>query len=393
MSIETFIKTYYVERKGTGSVKWDGLKDKFSDENLLPLWVADMDFKVPVAVQEALAKRVEHGVFGYSLVEDSYYKAFSQWQKNRHGINIEKDWIRFTTGVVNSFNYLIQTFTEVNDSVIILTPVYYPFFDAVKNNERQLVTSSLKQENETYCIDFEDFEEKIIKNKVKLFLHCSPQNPVGRVWTREELTQLFDICQRHQVKIISDEIHQDFIQPGKKFTSALSVDDSYLTDLFVLTSASKTFNLASLLHSHILIPNEEHRVTYDKYTEKIINNPVSLFGVLATQAAYEEGEEWLDELIQVIEHNYHLLKEEISQSLPKAALAKKEGTYLAWLDLSEYLSKEEMSTILEKQAKIAIDYGEWFEEKSAGFIRINLATKPENIKIAAKQLAKVLNNK
>ena len=176
MSIETFIKTYYVERKGTGSVKWDGLKDKFSDENLLPLWVADMDFKVPVAVQEALAKRVEHGVFGYSLVEDSYYKAFSQWQKKRHGINIEKDWIRFTTGVVNSFNYLIQTFTEVNDSVIILTPVYYPFFDAVKNNERQLVTSSLKQENETYCIDFEDFEEKIIKNKVKLFLHCSPQN-------------------------------------------------------------------------------------------------------------------------------------------------------------------------------------------------------------------------
>lgn len=393
MSVETFIKTYYVDRKGTSSVKWDGLKEKFSDENLLPLWVADMDFKVPVAIQETLAKRVEHGIFGYTIVEDSYYKAFSQWQKKRHDIIIEKDWIRFTTGVVNSFNYLIQAFTEVKDNIIVLTPVYYPFFDAVKNNNRQLVMSSLKQKNDTYYIDFEDFEEKIIKNKVKLFLHCSPQNPVGRVWKHEELDRLFDICQKHHVKIISDEIHQDFIQPGKKFVSALSVDDSYLANLFVLTSASKTFNLASLLHSHVLIPNQEHRITYDRYTEKIINNSVSLFGMLATQAAYEEGEEWLDELIQVVEYNYDLLKDDIKQLLPQATLIKKEGTYLAWLDLSEYIPKEEMSVILEKQAKIAIDYGEWFEKKSAGFIRINLATKPENIKKAVKQLEKVLNNK
>ncbi len=393
MSIETFIKQYYVERKGTSSLKWDGMADKFSSEDLLPLWVADMDFKVPEEIQQVLTKRIEHGVFGYSLVEPSYFNAFFSWQKKRHNILLEKEWVRFTTGVVNSFNFLIQSFTEKTDGVIILTPVYYPFFDAVNNNERQLITSSLVKKEEKYYIDYHDFEEKIIKNKVKLFLHCSPQNPVGKVWSKEELSKLFKICHKHGVKIISDEIHQDFIQPGKEFISALSVDELFLDDLFVLTSASKTFNLASLLHSHLLIPNKNYRKIYDEHAKKVINNPVSLFGVLATQAAYENGESWLNELIVVIEYNFEILKNELSKKLPEAIIFEKEATYLAWIDLSAYIESQEMSEVIEKQVKIAIDYGEWFDSDSSGFIRMNLATKPDNILEAVNRLVNILEVK
>jgi len=193
---QNFIDRYYIERKGTASAKWDGLTEKFTREDLLPLWVADMDFKVPEAVQEAMRERIDHGVFGYSIVSDSYYKSFINWQKERHNIIMKKEWLRFSTGVVNSFNFIIQGFTEVDESVIILAPVYYPFFDAVEKNNRHLVISKLVNTNGYYDIDFEDFERKIIDEKVKIFLHCSPQNPVGRVWKKEELEKLFEICYR-----------------------------------------------------------------------------------------------------------------------------------------------------------------------------------------------------
>lgn len=240
MTVQDFINTYYIERKGTSSVKWDGLENKFTRSDLLPLWVADMDFKVPEKVQEKLMERIEHGVFGYSFVEDSYYEALLSWQKRRHDITLEKEWVRFTTGVVNSFNYVIQSMTQKDDSVLILAPVYYPFFDAVNNNERHLVVSTLINEDGRYEIDFADFEAKIINENVKVFLHCSPQNPVGRVWSEDELTKLFEICYQNGVKIISDEIHQDFIQPGKRFISALNLDKKYHEILVVLTASSKS---------------------------------------------------------------------------------------------------------------------------------------------------------
>ncbi|MEG0731962.1 MAG: MalY/PatB family protein [Vagococcus sp.] len=386
MSIENFIRENYVERKRTDSVKWDGLKDKFGHEDLLPLWVADMDFKAPKEVQEALMKRIEHGVFGYSFAGESYYEAFINWQKKRHGIHVEKEWLRFTTGVVNSFNFLIQALTKEEESVIILAPVYYPFFDAVKNNRRRLVVSNLVESKGHYTIDFEDFEEKIRQNKVKVFLHCSPQNPVGRIWKKEELEKLFNICQKYQVKIISDEIHQDFIQPGKEFVSALSVGNEYLEDIAVLTSSSKSFNLASLLHSHVIIPSEAVRIIYDKHVQTVINNPDSLMGMIATEAAYTSGEQWLDDLIDVIELNFKVMKEKITEELPHVVIAEKEATYLAWVDLSYYIEKSEMVSVIQDKAKLAIDYGEWFDENSSGFIRINLATKTENIEKAVDQL-------
>ena len=393
MSVQDFINTYYVERKETNSIKWDGLGEKYTREDLLPLWVADMDFKVPEKIQEKMKERIEHGVFGYSFIEDSYYDAFINWQKKRHDITLEKEWVRFTTGVVNSFNYLIQSFTEENDSVIILAPVYYPFFDAVNHNGRELVTSKLINTEGFYTVDFKDFEEKIIKHQVKIFLHCSPQNPVGRVWSKKELITLFDICHKHGVKIISDEIHQDFIQPGKKFISALSLGDKYFDNLFVLTAPSKTFNLASLLHSHVVIPNEKRRAEFDAYLEKGIGSSTSLMGMIATEAAYLHGEEWLNELINVIEHNFETMKKMLHDGLPHAVVTNKEATYLSWIDLSYYLSKEEMITTMEDKVGIAIDYGEWFDDSSASFIRINLATKTEHVIKAVENLVAALTDK
>ncbi|HCM88971.1 MULTISPECIES: MalY/PatB family protein [Vagococcus] len=390
MSIEKFIENYYVERAGTNSVKWDGMNERFSTADLLPLWVADMDFKVPKEVQAKMIERIEHGVFGYSLVSDSYYNSFMKWQKKRHNIEIKKEWIRFTTGVVNSFNYLIQAFSQENESVIILAPVYYPFYDAIINNNRQLVVSHLENNKGIYGINFEQFEADIIENKVKLFLHCSPQNPVGRVWSKNELERLLEICLKHGVKVISDEIHQDFIQPGQEFISTLSVEEKYLDHLFVLSAPSKTFNIASLLHSHLLIPNQELRSEYDLFAEKAVNNTVSLMGTIATEAAYTYGSEWLDELIEVIEHNYKVMSQLFEKELPHVVVSPKEATYLAWVDLSYYLKEQDIVNIMEEKAKIAVDYGEWFDANHSSFIRINLATKTENIVEATQKLISFL---
>ncbi|MGL5686725.1 MAG: MalY/PatB family protein [Vagococcus fluvialis] len=392
MTVQDFINTYYIERKGTSSVKWDGLENKFTRSNLLPLWVADMDFKVPEKVQEKLMERIEHGVFGYSFVEDSYYEALLSWQKRRHDITLEKEWVRFTTGVVNSFNYVIQSMTQKDDSVLILAPVYYPFFDAVNNNERHLVVSTLMNEDGRYEIDFADFEAKIINENVKVFLHCSPQNPVGRVWSEDELTKLFEICYQNGVKIISDEIHQDFIQPGKRFISALNLDKKYHEILVVLTASSKSFNLASLLHSHVVIPNADLREKFDDYLNKGIGSTTSLMGMIATEAAYNHGEEWLDQLIEVIECNFECMKDILKKRLPHAKVTNKEATYLAWIDLSHYI-KEDIVTIMEEEVGIAVDYGEWFDKNSQSFIRVNLATKTENIEKAMNHLSDILEIK
>lgn len=383
-----FCKRYYVERKGTNSVKWDGMVEKFGENDLLPLWVADMDFKLPEAALEALNERVNHGVFGYSFVPDSYYQAFINWQKKRHNVLIDKNWIRFNTGVVNSFNYIIQMLTDKHDHVLILSPVYYPFYDAVIKNERQLSVLDIENKDQQYTIDFEQFEQKIIEDDVKVFLHCSPQNPIGKIWTYEELEQLFDICDKHGVKIISDEIHQDFARDKDSFISALALPEKYYASIFVLNSPSKTFNVASLLHSHLIIPDENNRKQYDDYAEVVACHPVSTLGMVAAEACYEHGEEWFEGVLEVIEYNYAIVKDYTEKYLPKARLAEKKATYLAWLDLSNYTSEDCLEELMQKQAKLAIDYGNWFGKNTENCIRINLATKPEVIEQAMKQLVK-----
>lgn len=393
IGIQKFCETYGVERKGTDAVKWDGIEEKFQRKDLLPLWVADMEFKIPKKAEETLIERVRHGAFGYTMASDSYYEQYFNWQKKRFDVTLEKDWVRFSTGVVNSFFWMVNTFTEKNDSVLVLSPVYYPFYDAIRENQRKIVTSELVNHEGRYEIDFEDVERKIVEEKVKLFIHCSPHNPVGRVWSKKELTKLFDICQAHDVLIISDEIHQDLVRKDVSFTSALAMDEKYFTHLIALNAPSKTFNLAGLLHSHIVIPDKNLRRRYDDYAKTVHKSALSTLGLVTAEACYRYGEEWLEGLLEVIEFNFNLLKNDLVGAFPNIRLTDKQGTYLAWLDLSSYVPPEDMKQFIEEECHLAIDYGSWFGENCENFIRINLGTLPKYIEEATDRLIAGLNKR
>lgn len=391
--VEKFCQEYFVERKGTNSLKWDLLKERYGDADLTGMWVADMEFRVPDEVQKAMTKRIDHGVFGYSFTPDSYYEAFFNWQRKHLNINLEKEWVRFSTGVVNSFYWMVNIFTQENDSVIILPPVYYPFHNAVKDTNRDLVTSELLLEDERYSIDFEDFEEKIVANNVKLFLHCSPHNPAGRVWTRDELNKIFAICKKHNVLVVSDEIHQDIIFPGNTFVSTLDDEfESYRDILVVLTAPSKTFNLACLLNSHIIIPNSDLRNKYDSEIKKINQSELSIMGQIATEAAYRHGEEWYENILEVIHYNYEYLRENLKTAFPKLKIIKQEATYLLFIDLSEYVDADDTKEFIQDHCRLAVDFGEWFSSSCKSFVRLNLATHPKYIEYAVKQISDGLTN-
>lgn len=387
--MEDFIHQYYVPRIGTDSIKWDGMTNTYGEEGLLPLWVADLDFKVPKEVQHALSERVDHGIFGYSMPPKNYYETYLDWQLNQHDMKIKQDWIRFSTGVVNSIHYMIQCFTKKHDSIMILAPVYYPFFDAVRDNQRKLVVSDLVIEHEQYEMDFDDIEAKIKAHQIKMLIHCSPHNPVGRVWSQTELEKLLDICSKYDCLVVSDEIHQDFVASDYTFVSVLNIGEKYRENLIILNSASKSFNLASLLHSHIVIPSKEKQEQYDLFAKTVVNNAPSLFGMVATQASYEYGLKWLASLNQVIDNNFILLKELFKELLPKAVVYDKQGTYLAWIDLSFYLNGEVSIQDIQHKAKVAVDYGEWFSDKSKTCIRLNLGTHPDIIKQAVYQIKSI----
>ena len=382
-------KIVYKERKNTGSMKWDGCKEKFGEENLLPLWVADMDFEVPSCVKEALMKYINLGVFGYYQQPKEYEEAFIRWEETYHNYKVSRDWIRFSPGVVPAFNWLIHILTKENDSVIIMPPVYYPFRDAIVNNHRTLVESPLLRTENGYVIDYEDFEEKIKTNDVKVFIFCSPHNPVGRVWKREEIQRVMDICKKYHVYVISDEIHQDIIMKGYEQIPAATTGD-YDEILVTLTAATKTFNLAACQNSILIIPDEKLRGMYDEYLGRLRIKGGNAFGYIAVQSAYEHGREWFEEVLAVIESNYHLLRKRMEEELPEAWISNLEGTYLMWIDLSNYLKREKIEQVLQNQCGLAVDYGAWFcGNGHEGFIRVNLATKSENIEMAAQKLVEV----
>src|SRR5690606_9681337 len=298
-------KRYAVERKGTNSLKWDALDVRFGDPDLVAAWVADMEFKAPEAVLDALHQRIAHGVFGYSFVPESFYEAFIDWEKRHHGYEVRKEWMRFSTGVVTALYWFVNAFTKPSDAVMILTPVYYPFHNAVKDTGRELVTCELVNENGNYLIDFDAFEKNIVDNDVKLFIHCSPHNPVGRVWTEKELKTILSICKKHDVIVVSDEIHQDLVMDGHKHIPSAIVNDGEFRDrLITVTAPSKTFNLAGLLTSFIIIENEQLRSEFDAYVKTVNQTEVNILGLVAAEAAYRNGQEWLDGLKAVIRHNY-----------------------------------------------------------------------------------------
>lgn len=395
MNKEEFLSRYLADRHDTDCVKWDaGLEEKYGTRDLISMWIADMEFRTPEAIVEALTKRVQNGIYGYADVPDAYYRTLSDWMESRYGLPIPKESVRFSTGCVTAIAWAIQAFTKPGESCMILTPVYYPFHEVVTYNDRKLVTVDLHCDaDDCFTLDFEAIEQAIIDNDVKMLIQCSPHNPVGRVWTEWELDDLFDICRRHGVLIVSDEIHQDLCLFGRTFIPALKVAGGRYADrIITLNAASKTFNLAGLLHSHIIIPDPELRAHYDAFFDRGMNrNAVNILGQTALMAGYREGGKWLDGLIQVIESNYLYLKKTLHEKAPDVIVTPLEGTYLVFLDLRGYLPAEQVPDFVLKKCKIAADYGEQFGEHFKGFIRLNLATDPKLVEQAVNRLIRELN--
>lgn len=387
MEMQEFLTQYVVERRGTDSMKWDELGDKFKDADLLAMWVADMDFCTCDAIRDALVERISHGAFGYANVPESYYEAYSNWMEKRYNFPVHKDWVRFSTGCVTAIAWMIHAFTKPQEACLILTPVYYPFHNVVTNNDRKLVTVDLDYADGYFTMNFAAIEQAIVDHQVKMFLQCSPHNPVGRVWSEQELSQILDICARHQVLVVSDEIHQDIL-PGEKpfIPSAIVADGKYRDRILTLTSASKTFNLASLVHSHIVITNSSLMQIYDRFASGLNRTATNAMGITATEAGYTGGSAWLKNIVAIIRENYNYLKRELNENVPNITVCALEGTYLVLLDLRGLVNPEDTEDFIQRRCRLAVDYGEWFGDHFKGFVRLNLATSPENVQLAVSNI-------
>lgn len=349
------------------------MKLAFGKNELLPMWVADMDFSPPTSVIEKLKERMDHGVFGYTIANENTAQAIVDWTNNRHGWEIRPEWILYSPGVVPSIGMAIQAFTEVGDKVLLQSPVYTPFFNMIENNMREVVNSPLQLVNGRYEIDFADFEEKL-KSGVKLFLLCSPHNPGGRVWKKEELVKIAELCKKYDVLIAADEIHADIIfEPHHHFPLA-SLDPAYQDFVVTFMAPSKTFNLAGLQASFIVAPNEEMRKKLTIIQQTLNLTSLNTFGMIAMEAAYRDGEEWLNECIAYIEGNINMIDEEISRSLPELDVMRPEGSYLVWIDCRKTgLNDQQLRESLLEKAKLAVNFGASYGKGGEGFIRLNPA--------------------
>lgn len=374
-----------VPRRGTNSYKWDLVKQ----DDVIPLWVADMDFAVAPPIQEALRKRMEHPVFGYTLVPNSYYEAVINWFDRRHNWHIEKDWILYTSGVVPAVSCAIKAFTLPGEKVLLQTPAYNCFFSSIRNQGCEVLENELVREGDTYRIDFEDFERKCADEKTTVFLLCNPHNPCGRVWTKEELQRMADICRKHHVKVISDEIHCEIIMAGYHFTPFALVDED---NSVTLNSPSKNFNIAGLQIANIICKNDEWRRRIDRVINIYEVCDVNPFGVIALQAAYNECGDWIDEMNQYVWDNYQYLKRFVLDELPQIQVIRMEGTYLAWLDIMCYeLSSDEATQQLLHDGRVFVSSGTLYGKKAGeGYLRLNLACPRETLKQGLVRLGRVL---
>jgi cystathionine beta-lyase len=338
------------------------------------MWVADMDIACPDPVVEALVNRAKHGIYGYTAPTDSYFKSVVNWMKKRHAWEISPDWICITPGVVPALNMLVQTFISPGEKVLIQPPVYYPFFGAIENNGGVLVTNPLLYEERRYRMDFNDLERAAQDPQLKLAILCSPHNPVGRVWTKEELERFGEICLHNNVLVVSDEIHSDLIYPGQVFTPFSTINDDFAQNSITCTAASKTFNLAGLHTSNIIIPNEELRLRFMKTIQRNGLFGIGTFGVVALQAAYDHGESWLEQVLEYVVGNYQYLDEFIRRHIPQITVIPPEGTYLVWLDCRSLgLDKWELKKLMLEEARVYLDEGYIFGPEGEGFERINIA--------------------
>ncbi len=381
------------DRRGTSCLKYDFGMQRKGREDLLPLWVADMDFPLPEEILEDFHKRVDHGIFGYTDPDQEYYDAVNNWFSKRHGYTVRPEWLTVGCGIVYGLATGIKAFTEPGDAVLIQQPVYYPFREVIEDNDRIFVNNQLHYENGKYIVDFEDFEKKIIENQVKAFLLCSPHNPAGRVWTKEELERMGDICLQHRVIILDDEIHCDFVYPGNTFTGFLTLDPKYRENLVLYTSPSKTFNVAGLQPGNIIIPNETLRKKYRHANAAAGYSQGSVMGQLAVKSCYTKGEEWVNQLLAYLEANKEFMKTYVQEHFPKAYFVEPEGTYLTWINFSGYgFSDEELEHLMLEEAKLWLDSGKIFGPETAQFERFNLACPRSVLEQALTQLKEAMDH-
>lgn len=363
-----------IDRKNTDCLKYDFAKRRGMPEDVLPLWVADMDFKTSSYVEDALAERARHGIFGYSESQTPYFEIVRDWMKRHHDWEVKEPWLIKTPGVVFALAMAVKAYTEPGDGVLIQSPVYYPFSEVIEDNGRRIVSNTLVLgEDHKYHIDFEDFERQIKENQIKLFFLCNPHNPVGRVWTTEELTRLGDICLKYQVTVVSDEIHSDFIFRGRHQVFA-DLKREYADITVTCTAPSKTFNLAGLLLSNIFISNRELRHKFRQQVNAAGISQLSPFGLVACETAYTQGEEWYQAMLAYVAENIAFTKEYVEKHLPGVEMVEHEGTYLVWLDFRKTgLSMEELEDLIVNRAKLWLDSGKIFGKSGEGFQRINVA--------------------
>ena len=377
-----------VERRGTGCVKWD----EAPSTDIIPLWVADMDFKAAPAIQEAVRKRAEHGVFGYTVVEDDYYEAVISWFQRRHDWTIQREEILYTTGVVPAMSVAIKALAMPGEKVLILSPDYNCFFSSVKNNGCEVLESGLKRVGDTFEVDWEDFEAKCADEKTTVFLLCNPHNPTGRVWSKTELMQMNDICLKYGVKVVSDEIHCELMMPGYKFQPFAAVSEACRQNCVVLNSPSKSFNIAGLQAANIICSQPSWRRRLDRAIN--INEVCDLnpFGPVALKAAYNESEDWIDELNLYLWGNYQLLCEFVEANIPQWKVCKLEGTYLPWVDISAMnITSKALCDMLLTEAKVWLNPGTMYGPQTGeGYVRFNIATQRSRLKEALERIKDAL---
>ncbi len=362
-----------VDRTKNYAAKYDELEMKFGRSDLLSMWVADMDFRSAKPIVDAIKNRADQGIYGYTSRPDSYFEAMIGWYQRRYNWDIRKDWVIHSPGVVTSLSIIIREFTKPGDKILIQTPVYYPFFNVVRDNDRELILSPLKKIGDDYVMDYEDLEKKM-DDTVKYLILCNPHNPVGRVWTKEELTLLGELCGKNNVKVISDEIHGDLVYGGNKYTPFASINEAFAMNSITCLSATKTFNIAGLQGSTVIFPD---RADYDKF-EKILGvldiKRNNCFSLVAIETAYKYGEEWLDQLLTYLEGNIQFVMDYCKEKIPKIKPNRPEGTYLVWMDCRELgLKSEALNDLMIHKARIALDSGDWFGAEGDGYMRMNIA--------------------
>ncbi|HEK84868.1 MAG TPA: putative C-S lyase [Candidatus Aminicenantes bacterium] len=392
MNIKLFDFDAGLDRRNTCSLKWDFCEQVLGVPDVIPMWVADMDFSAPPEVVKAVQQRAAHGAYGYPFIPRSFWSSIINWMKTRHNWEIKREWLSRAPGVVPALNLCVQAFTSPGDKIIIQSPVYYPFYSAVENNGRRVVKNPLIFENKTWRMDFTDLRQKI-DHRTRMLILCSPHNPVGRVWKKEELEQLAEICLRHDILIVSDEIHAEHVYKGHKHIPIASLSPEIAARTITLNAPSKAFNIAGLTTSFVIIPNPQLLNRYKIQLENLGLTVNNIFGLVALEAAYTHGAAWLDGLVQYLEANMDFALQYFEQRIPQIKFLKPEGTYLALLDCRALgLPQNQLNELFLKKAKVYFDEGPIFGEELEGFERMNLACPKKTLEEALRRIEQAVKS-